>query len=57
MDKIKKMADQCHDLEGFMIHNSVGGGTGGGFGSLLLERLSEEYEKKIKVTVNIFPSS
>lgn len=57
MDKIKKMADKCHDLEGFMIHNSVGGGTGGGFGSLLLERLSEEYEKKIKVTVNIFPSS
>jgi tubulin alpha len=40
-----------------MVHNSVGGGTGSGFGSLLLERFSDEYGKKIKVGCVIYPSS
>lgn len=46
LEKIRKQADQCTDLEGFLIYNSVGGGTGSGLGSLLLEKLSSEYEKK-----------
>lgn len=39
-----------------MICNSVGGGTGSGLGSLLLEMLSVEYEKKSKLSLNIYPS-
>jgi tubulin alpha len=34
----------------------LGGGTGSGLGSLLLENLSGDYEKKIKMGFNIFPS-
>ena len=37
--------------------NSVGGGTGAGFGSLLLERLSVEYGKKSKLGFVVYPSS
>ena len=37
LDRIRKLAENCKDLEGFLIYNSVGGGTGSGFGSLLLE--------------------
>jgi len=36
LDKIRKMADNCTGLQGFMITQSVGGGTGSGLGSLLL---------------------
>jgi tubulin alpha len=39
-----------------MLYNSVSGGTGAGLGSLLLEFLSVEYSKKMKLGFNIYPS-
>ena len=36
LDRIRKLADKCEDLQGFLLHNSVGGGTGSGLGSLLM---------------------
>lgn len=36
--------------------NAVGGGTGSGLGSLLLERLSVDYGKKSKLGFTIYPS-
>lgn len=36
MDKIRKLADNCTGLQGFMVTQAVGGGTGAGLGSLLL---------------------
>jgi tubulin alpha len=56
LDKIRKLADNCSGLQGFMMFNSIGGGTGAGLGSLLLERLSVDYGKKPKVDFAIFPS-
>lgn len=56
LDKIRKLADNCTGLQGFMITNSVGGGSGSGLGSLLLERLSTEYGKKMKMDFAIYPS-
>ena len=49
-------ADQCTGLQGFIIFRSVGGGTGSGLGSLLMERLSVDYGKKTKLEFPIFPS-
>jgi len=56
LDKIRKLADQCSGLQGFMLFHSVGGGTGSGFGALLLERLSVDYAKKSKLDFCIYPS-
>jgi len=57
LDRIRKLADACTGLQGFMIFHSVGGGTGSGFGSLLLERLSVDYgKKKSKLDFCIYPS-
>lgn len=39
-----------------MIFHSFGGGTGSGFGALLLEHLSAEYYKKTKLDFVIYPS-
>jgi len=39
-----------------MVFNAVGGGTGSGLGSLLLERLSVDYGKKSKLGFTIYPS-
>lgn len=46
LDRVRKMADQCTNLQGFMIFHSVGGGTGSGFTSLLAEKLTHDYGKK-----------
>jgi len=47
LDRVRKLADNSSGLQGFLFFNSVGGGTGSGLGSLLLERLSVDYGKKI----------
>merc|ERR1711966_459624 len=46
----------CTGLQGFMVFNAVGGGTGSGLGSLLLERLSVDYGKKSKLGFCVYPS-
>ncbi|KAG6583075.1 Tubulin alpha chain [Phytophthora cinnamomi] len=56
LDRIRKLADGCAGLQGFMIFNAVGGGTGSGLGSLLLERLSVDYGRKSKLGFTIYPS-
>merc|ERR1711908_96489 len=43
-------ANNCAGLQGFMIFNAVGGGTGSGLAFLLLERLSVDYGKKSKLS-------
>ena len=54
LESIRKLADNCSSLQGFQIFNSVGGGSGSGFGSLLLQKLSLDYGKKTKVGFHIF---
>ena len=56
LDRIRKTADQCTGLQGFMVFHSFGGGTGSGLSSLLLERLKVDYPKKTKVEFAIYPS-
>ncbi|KAL4892548.1 Tubulin/FtsZ, GTPase domain-containing protein [Aspergillus ambiguus] len=55
-DRIRRVADNCSSLQGFLVFHSFGGGTGSGFGALLLERLSTEYGKKSKLEFSIYPS-
>ena len=56
LDRIRKLADNCTGLQGFVLYNAIGGGTGSGLGSLLLERLSVDYGRKSKLTFPIYPS-
>jgi len=56
LERIRKIADACSGLQGFFVFHSVGGGTGSGFGTLLLERLSVDYGKKMKMDFCIYPS-
>ena len=56
LDQIRKLAEDCSSLQGFIIFHSVNGGTGSGLGSLLLERLSVDYGRKTKFSNTIYPS-
>ncbi|ETO01869.1 hypothetical protein RFI_35571, partial [Reticulomyxa filosa] len=55
-DKLRKLVDNCDNVMGFIITNSIGGGTGSGMCMLILERLYVDYKKKAKVGCVIYPS-
>src|SRR3984957_7955924 len=54
VDRVRRLADACSGLQGFFLFHSFGGGTGSGFGSLLLERLSMDYGKKSKLEFCVY---
>ena len=56
LDRIRRVADNCSALQGFFVFHSFGGGTGSGFTSLLMERLSYDYGKRPKFQFCIYPA-
>merc|ERR1712226_978646 len=56
LDRVRKLADQCSVLQGFLLFHSFGGGTGSGFTSLLMERLAIDYGKKSKLEFAVYPA-
>merc|ERR1712071_244801 len=54
LDRLRKLADNCTGLQGFMVFNACGGGTGSGLGCLMLERLSVDYGKKSKLSFTVW---
>ena len=54
LDRIRKLVDSCTGLQGFLVFHSFGGGTGSGFTSLLMERLSVDYGKYFHYQICIF---
>merc|ERR1712110_530089 len=55
-DQIRKIADNCNSLQGFLVVHSMGGGTGSGFTSLLQEEIAMEYGKKSKLQFSVYPA-
>lgn len=53
---LRRQHESCNGLQGFLFFNSVGGGSGSGFGSLILDRLSSDVGKLSKLGFQIFPS-
>ena len=56
LTSIHELVRRCDSLQGFILSHSLGGGTGSGLTSLLLDRLRKEYRKKHFVHVAIQPS-
>ncbi|XP_032891454.1 tubulin alpha-8 chain-like [Amblyraja radiata] len=56
LSHLHPQADLCTGLQGFLIFHSFGGGTGSGFTSLLMERLSVDYGKKSKLEFSVYPA-
>ena len=56
VDKIRKLADLCNGLQGFLVFHAFGGGTGSGFTSLLMEQITKDYPKKARLEFAIYPS-
>jgi tubulin alpha len=55
-DRLRKLVDNCDNVQGFAINHAVGGGSGSGLGALVLERIAVDYRKKSKLGFEVYPS-
>lgn len=56
LNQLRKISDTCDLLQGFIIFHSLGGGTGSGFCSLLMQHISNDYPKRAKVEMSFYPA-
>ena len=58
MDKLRHIAEATDSFQGFFMFRSTGGGSGSGFGSLMLQRMSDDYGSKVaRITFEVSPST
>lgn len=56
IERVRKEAEGCECLQGFQFTHSLGGGTGSGFGTLLISKIREEYPDRIMNSFSVAPS-
>ncbi|MCB1236019.1 MAG: tubulin beta chain [Verrucomicrobiae bacterium] len=56
MNVIDAAVEKTESLQGFIVSHSIGGGSGSGVGSLIVEKLRETYPKKKLFTFSVAPS-
>jgi tubulin beta len=56
MDAVRREAEEADAVQGFSLVHALGGGAGSGLGTLLLERLCDEYADRMIVSFPVFPS-
>eukprot|EP01083_Nonionella_stella_P175942 614257_1 len=52
--KLRLLVEGCDELQGFIVNNSMSGGTGAGTGTLALERIAVDYRRKCKFGFHAF---
>ncbi len=57
MNLVDDAVEKTQSLQGFMVTHSIGGGSGSGLGSLIIERLRERFPKKKLFTFSVAPSA
>uniref|UniRef100_A0A0G4HTN4 Tubulin/FtsZ GTPase domain-containing protein n=1 Tax=Chromera velia CCMP2878 TaxID=1169474 RepID=A0A0G4HTN4_9ALVE len=56
MNSVRRAAEDCDSLQSFVLLHSMGGGTGAGMGSFVIEQLSDEYPDVFRFVTAVFPS-
>ncbi|PWA02301.1 hypothetical protein BB558_001570 [Smittium angustum] len=56
MDTTRKEIEKCDQLSGFQLVHSLGGGTGSGMSSLVIQKLKEEYPDRMISNFCVLPS-
>lgn len=56
LEKIKAEVERTDTLGGFIATHSVGGGTGSGFGTLIMQNIKEQYPQVPLLSFSIYPS-
>ena len=54
---VRREAEQCDLLQGFQLSHALGGGSGSGLGSLLLQDMRDQYPGRIVNTTSLLPAT
>lgn len=55
-DRLRLALEACESPQAFFLTHSLGGGTGSGVGSYILELLADEFPEPYRITASLFPS-
>merc|ERR1712198_181954 len=56
MEKVRAQQEKCDASQAFSLYHSIGGGTGSGFGTLILLKIRDAFPDKITCSYSIYPS-
>jgi len=56
MEKLRVQQEKCDSTQAFTLYHSIGGGTGSGFGTLILLKIRDAYPDKITCSYSVYPS-
>lgn len=56
MDQLARLAEDCNSLQGIALFRSIGGGTGSGMGSRIIESIKNTYPNKTIIDFNVYSS-
>ncbi|XP_061894280.1 tubulin beta-6 chain-like [Entelurus aequoreus] len=56
IDRLRTESESCDCLQGFQLVHSLGGGTGSGMGTLIINKIREEYPDRIMTSFSVMPS-
>mmetsp|Transcript_17923 Transcript_17923/g.32719 ORF Transcript_17923/g.32719 Transcript_17923/m.32719 type:complete len:435 (-) Transcript_17923:313-1617(-) len=56
LESLRHAAEECDSLQGFLLLQSLGGGTGSGVGSYIMEMLADEFSSTYRLASSVFPS-
>ncbi|KAG7495372.1 tubulin beta chain-like [Solea senegalensis] len=56
IDRVRNESESCDCLQGFQLVHSLGGGTGSGMGTLIINKIREEFPDRIMTSFSIMPS-
>ncbi|GMI01146.1 hypothetical protein TrLO_g3844 [Triparma laevis f. longispina] len=57
LELVRSQAEPCDSLQSFFLMHSLGGGTGSGLGTKLLELLKDNYDGIYRFATSVLPSS
>merc|ERR1712149_34431 len=55
-EKVRAQQEKCDASQAFSLYHSIGGGTGSGFGTLILLKIRDSYPDRITCSYSIYPS-
>lgn len=56
LDVIRKEVEGCDCLQGFQLTHSIGGGTGSGLGTLIMDSIRREYPDRVFNSCSVLPT-
>lgn len=57
MDQLARLTEDCNSLQGIALFRSIGGGTGSGLGSRIIDNIKNTYSNKTIIDFNVCSSS